>query len=463
MKVIVALLISLFLLASCGGGSESTSQPVARLATIELLTVGTAIRGEKIMLSAAKSEGDGTLSFQWVLTSKPDSSQLSSLNGSSQEFEFVADVSGSYKVKLTVTDRSGSSSVEKTIDVAQNQVPILKVELPSDVPSIVVGESIRFDARLSQDPEQRALSYQWGVIEQPASSNLQDTTADYYDFTPQVRGTYRLRLSISDGVNETSEIIAYRAVASSILLKPQSDSALSATSQVEAVFGLGSVELPVTHDAPHLTIENDNEVGDHFVFTLHLEEDGDRDIPLAQTDRQRSEIKTYSLSDQQLTCQQGESMSLYWRFKAQDIGLTYSFTHLFQMKGIGDHPLLTFTARRVSNNKNSLRILHGEQDAILGELDWEQIKERWIQSTVEFSCQEKGFLTITLTDLDTNEVLLSLEKQELDMWANDSEQLGFKFGFYRRVKQNASDTTFREGLNSLIDEVRFSDIRIETW
>ncbi len=460
-KFVISLVFSFFLI-SCGGGSESKSQSTPVSANIQLLT-SDAIAGDIIQISASNSKGEGVLTYQWQLAAKPNDSQASLLNNNGKELEFTADVSGNYQINLTVSDNNGSSSTTQEVNVAVNSEPVISAELSSNLESVVIGDTLRLDAYLSSDPEQRALSYIWEYLSQPESSDLASSTEDYFDFLPVVRGSYSIQLSVSDGYNTASQLFEFKAIESRISLRPDLNSGLSALEQVEAVFGTGSTDLPETHEAAHLIIESDKQIGDHFTFTLHLEEDGDRDIPLEQTDRQRSEIKTYSNSADLLTCEQGESMSLFWQFKAEDIGLSYSFSHLFQIKGANDHPLLTFTARRISNEDNAMRILHGEQDTILAEVDWEQIKERWLNATLHFSCKNNGYLTVKISDLETQNQLISIDISEIDMWQNvESDQLGFKFGLYRRVKLTADDESFREGLDSLEDKVRLGSIRIET-
>ena len=65
--------------------------------------------------------------------------------------------------------------------------------------------------------------------------------------------------------------------------------------------GPNPIEAPdlyeVNHPGlPHIFEATDQEVGDHFVFVIHRDEDRDRDR-LDITDRQRNEIKTYDKSE----------------------------------------------------------------------------------------------------------------------------------------------------------------------
>ncbi|REL28389.1 hypothetical protein DXX93_18680 [Thalassotalea euphylliae] len=462
-KFVFVIILSL-LVTSCGGGSSDSSQSetTALIPKIELLN-SDIIAGDRIQLSGAKSEGSGSLSYLWQLTSKPSDSQVSILNDTSQGIEFIADVSGEYELMLTVNANNRSQSTSLTVNVAVNEPPVINIEYSDRLTSIIAGETVSLNAQQSNDPEQHELSYLWQFLSQPESSNQSSTTNDYLDFNPLVRGDYSIQLSITDGYNTATLVLDYKAVETRSLLVPNANSNLSAKEQVEAVFGEGSLDLPETHDAEHFAITTDSDIGDHFSFTLHLEQDGDRAIPIEQTDRQRSEIKTYANSPEQLTCEQGEAMSVFWQFKTDDIGLSYSFSHLFQIKGEADHPLLTFTARRVSNENNALRILHSEQDTVLAEIDWDLVKQRWLDARIDFSCQNDGYLKVVIADTSNQQELVSLDISEIDMWQDIAlDKLGFKFGLYRRVKLYADDELFREGLSSLIDKVYVGTIRIET-
>ena len=55
--------------------------------------------------------------------------------------------------------------------------------------------------RSSEDPDDDSLSYLWGFIEVPAGStaSLSSSDTDTSGFTPDVVGTYRVRLTVDDG------------------------------------------------------------------------------------------------------------------------------------------------------------------------------------------------------------------------------------------------------------------------
>lgn len=456
---VVALL--LLVLSACGG--PKSSAPTSTVSVKIQAPTTALIAGDRVLLQAIGS-GSATLSYQWQLLKKPAASQLTFAPSAGAATEFVADQAGTYQVRVTVNDGSNTAAADSDIIVAVNAAPVINVNTSSPYSSLLLGDVVKLDGHLSSDPEQRPLSYRWSVLTQPAASAIAPVSTDLFDFAPQHRGDYLLQLAVSDGVNTTLATFPYRVIVSRRLLTADAASSVTAKAQVENLFGPGSVDSPLTHSAEHLTIANDATDGARFVFALHLADDGDREVPLPQTDRQRTEIKTYTNSGDALTCEEGERMSLFWQVKAEDIGLSYSFSHLFQIKGSDDHPLLTLTARRTSATEQALQVLHGAEDTVLGSADWALIKQRWLDVSLSFSCQNKGFLTMTLVDSLTKTTLLKLDLPDLDMWQDIAkDRLGFKFGLYRKVKQNVSDTVFRDGLKTTEDRVSIKSIRLETY
>ena len=483
-KFVVVCIFSFFLI-SCGGGSKSKSQPTPVSAIIQVQN-DTAIAGDNIQLSASSSAGEGTLSYQWQLVAKPNGSQVSLSNTKSTDLEFAADVAGNYQISLTVTDNNGSSSAEQMISVAVNNPPVINTELSSNLESVVAGDTIRLDANQSTDPEQRALSYKWEFLSQPESSSLADSTDDYFDFAPVIRGGYEIQLSVSDGFNTTTQLFEYKAIQSRVVALFDADSSQSAVEQVETVFGEGSAELPQYHlDALLTEIETNNHL---FVehdpsFVLHTKEDGDRHKKLTfshkdnldtktQTHKQRTEIRTFAASPETTTCSNGETMLANWNFKADNLNLSTAHTHIFQLRGEDEddepefnHSLLTLTAKR-TDGVEALRLVYSKQDndTVLGEIPWEIANDRWLNVQLSFECKQAGSVKLKVINVVTDEVLLDIQPDNLDMWPSwknlKEDFLHLKWGFYRPVLDNEGQ--WKNGLDSLEDKVRVSAIRIET-
>lgn len=204
---------------------------------------------------------------------------------------------------------------------------------------------------------------------------------------------------------------------------------------------------------PHITQQFDQDLNkDVFVFHAHLNEDNDR---CKRFDRQRTEIKTYKASGEQLIGTAGETHKYTWLFKLdENFQPSAAFTHLHQLKAIGgpddSMPLLTFTARKKKITRFEVR--HGVRNAqeTLASIDLNDLKGQWIavEETVVYG--EEGSLEITLSRKRDNKTLLTLKKS-LNMWVTGADLIRPKWGIYRSL--NAKEQLRDE-------QVRFADFEI---
>lgn len=103
---------------------------------------------------------------------------------------------GSYPIRLVVRDEHGDSAVlERAIDVVENHSPVAVLDVDRDVAE--VGESIRFDASDSYDPEGADLVFAWDFGDwSSASEPVVERSFD-------VPGTFMVRLSVTDDFGHT--------------------------------------------------------------------------------------------------------------------------------------------------------------------------------------------------------------------------------------------------------------------
>ena len=134
---------------------------------------------------------------------------------------------------------------------------------------------------------------------------------------------------------------------------------------IRSFAGPNPIEAPdlyeVNHPgSPHIFEASDQEVGDHFVFVIHRDDDRDRDR-LDITDRQRNEIKTYDKSEDAVKAYEDEIMIYRWKFKIESgISLTTRFSHFFQLKAVGGDdsmPILTLTGN-IQSGDDGFEVRH---------------------------------------------------------------------------------------------------------
>ena len=226
---------------------------------------------------------------------------------------------------------------------------------------------------------------------------------------------------------------------------------------IQSVLGRGAYEAPdMFHAFTHIQETVDPTVGNAFVFYMHRDIDGDA-ASGQRVDRQRCEIKVFGNSPEILKGHNGDTFTYAWRFQlARDLPATKSFTHVFQLKGVGgndDHPLVTITGEKRSG-KNTLEIRYstdGSSDRILATSDWDSIRGVWIQATVKAHFATQGSLKLTLQTLDGTPIL-NVDESNIDMIRN-CDFVRPKWGIYRSI-QDIADLTNAE------DTVRFANFGI---
>lgn len=203
---------------------------------------------------------------------------------------------------------------------------------------------------------------------------------------------------------------------------------------IESVFGAGSVESPDTdHTTPfrHVEEDVDDDVGPHFVFSIHRDVDRDR----GRIDRQRMEIKVYDRSDDALKARNQARFTYSFRVKL-GAGMTVSrkATHLFQLKAVGGDdpmPILTLTgAKRPHGDRLELRHTSGDSNmTVLAETDWAGLRDEWLEVRCQARFGDHGSLSFSVTR-PNGMVVLDVAVSDIDLW-RDGEFVRPKWGIYR--------------------------------
>jgi hypothetical protein len=131
----------------------------------------------------------------------------------------MPDMEGTYTATLVVSDFISSSLPDGaviTVNGANLPPPTVvvtakgfdpvtsqTVKLGSGIPT-EVGHSVTLDGSESHGTFDYLLVFQWSVVERPLTSvaALSDAQAETTQITPEVPGTYTVRLTVEDGFNE---------------------------------------------------------------------------------------------------------------------------------------------------------------------------------------------------------------------------------------------------------------------
>ncbi|WP_444995541.1 PKD domain-containing protein [Aliikangiella sp. IMCC44359] len=201
-------------LLGCGGSGSDTelpqetpqnSAPIAQIMSTNQATVE-----EKIQLDGSNSQDadNDQLTYNWTLT-VPQESTATLENTTSQNTYFTPDVAGSYQVNLIVNDGTiDSSAATKTIMISsapqENTAPVAMIISPDEA---LVGENLLLDASNSTDTDGDSLKYQWALTVPPTSAaNLENSSDEKTNFTPDVSGNYQISLIVNDGSLNSDEV-----------------------------------------------------------------------------------------------------------------------------------------------------------------------------------------------------------------------------------------------------------------
>ena len=255
------------------------------------------------------------------------------------------------------------------------------------------------------------------------------------------KNTYSNSLSTISPTNFTS---TYHVLSYKMLMADGVNKGFDAYSLIKKFAGPKSIESPDFYVnnhpfEPHIYEAKDAVVGNHFVFTLHKNNDKDRDVTSIK-DRQRNEIKGYAGSSDTLKAFKNDVVSYSWKFKLnEDITMSKNFGHFFQLKavdgGVGT-PILTISGR--DNEGEWLEVIHtnhGEK-TVLTKVPLEAIKGRWLQVNAYVNYSNDGQFDLIVTDIVNGRPVINLSYAHIDMLRGEGRNdfVRPKWGIYRSLR-----------------------------
>ncbi|MEN8703423.1 MAG: T9SS type A sorting domain-containing protein [Polaribacter sp.] len=191
-----------------------------------------------------------------------------------------------------------------------------------------------------------------------------------------------------------------------------------------------------------------------FRFFAHASEDNDR---CKTFDRQRTEIKSYDKSPDNLLGLEGERVIYQWKMKiSADFQVSPNFTHLHQIKSVGGNfastPMFTLTARKSNPDRLELRYTNTNDQNTIKTANLDLLRGKWVSIKVDITYGIQSNYEIEIRNTATNEIILDYKNTNLDNWQEGAEFARPKWGIYRSIN-NVQD---------LKDEaVLFADFSIE--
>lgn len=172
-----------------------------------------------------------------------------------------------------------------------------------------------------------------------------------------------------------------------------------------------------------------------FRFYAHVTPDNDR---CQKFDRQRTEIKTYDKSPENLKANIGETIEYKWKFKISDnFKPSPNFTHIHQIKSVGGSyasmPMITLTLRKSNPDRLELRYTATNSQKTMKTANLDLLKGKWLVVYEKITFGETGSYAIEIKDFITKDVIFNYANSNLDTWQDGAEFARPKWGIYRSL------------------------------
>jgi uncharacterized repeat protein (TIGR01451 family) len=156
--------------------------------------------------STAQLDGSGSsdpehssLTYHWILNTRPSGSQATLSNPNIVNPVFVADRPGTYIAQLVVNDGLVNSASDIVAIHTANRAPIANAG--TDITNVALTAEVSLNGTASADPDGDALTYSWAFVQRPSGSvaSLVGAGTATPSFTIDRAGRYTVRLTVNDG------------------------------------------------------------------------------------------------------------------------------------------------------------------------------------------------------------------------------------------------------------------------
>ena len=178
--------------------------PVANAGVNQNVVIGATVTLDGTTSSDANND---SLSYKWVLQSKPANSVATLTAATSAKPTFKADLSGTYVATLVVSDGKASSELA-AVSILASTANLPPVAKPGANQTVVVGNKVSIDASASSDPNGDSISYSWSLLFKPVGSAATLSWVGFNaSFTADLVGTYLVGLTVNDGKLDSPVVV----------------------------------------------------------------------------------------------------------------------------------------------------------------------------------------------------------------------------------------------------------------
>ncbi len=144
------------------------------------------------------------LTHLWSMVSRPAGSTAILQDPTSEVTRFTADVPGLYVVRLQVSDGLNPPVNDEVTITCENQPPVASAGADREGSR---GVALSISGAASHDPDGDPISYAWTLVSRPIGSAaaLSGVATAAASITPDVFGTYVVRLTVSDGALSSAD------------------------------------------------------------------------------------------------------------------------------------------------------------------------------------------------------------------------------------------------------------------
>lgn len=156
--------------------------------------------GQTVQLNGGGTDINGdSVTYSWEFNGFPTGSNPSLSGSTIANPTFVADVNGTYIVRLTVVDDHGIWSTPDTVTISFNNIAPMAEAGPDQV-ATYIGQMVELNGTQSHDDNGESLIYSWtfGSIPLGSSAQFSNPTGSVTTFVADVHGDYKAILNVHD-------------------------------------------------------------------------------------------------------------------------------------------------------------------------------------------------------------------------------------------------------------------------